>query len=298
MRVPAATPPDRISPNAFGRDRILFGLAAFLIALLAIWVGFPLLAPIYLLLSCVGLYEYSRLLKLRGISIQLRSLWLVTALTVPASLPAQILGGHSPIEGLSWRILLLILFVIYVIILKLINPKKYSLSNVVATVLGYVYIPWLFSFVITLRYYPDNILGLWSLAIPILAVIGADTGGLFFGALFGRRKLIPRISPKKPIEGALGGLVLATIGVVCILALLHKVSGPDIGWGDGIALGLLAATGAQIGDLIESLFKRWVGVKDAGVLLPGHGGVLDRIDSVIVAMPTAYLFLALFIVVK
>ena len=76
------------------------------------------------------------------------------------------------------------------------------------------------------------------------------------------------------------------------------MSGPDIGWGDGIALGLLAATGAQIGDLIESLFKRWVGVKDAGVLLPGHGGVLDRIDSVIVAMPTAYLFLALFIVVK
>tara|TARA_Y100001960_G_C14577101_1_gene778818 strand:- start:65 stop:874 length:810 start_codon:yes stop_codon:yes gene_type:complete len=268
------------------------------IALLAIWLGFPLLAPIYLLLSCVGLYEYSRLLKLRGISIQLRSLWLVTALTVPASLPAQVLGSNPPIEGLNWRILLLILFVAYVIILRLINSQKYSFRTVVATILGYIYIPWLFSFVITLRYSPDHILGLWYLAIPMLAVIGADTGGLFFGVLLGRRKLVPRISPKKTIEGALGGLILATIGVVFIIALSHKVSGPYIGWGGGIALGLLAATGAQLGDLIESLFKRWVGVKDAGVLLPGHGGVLDRIDSVIVAMPTAYLFLTIFLVDK
>jgi phosphatidate cytidylyltransferase len=300
MRVSAPTPPDQVSPKNSGRDRIIFGLAAFLITLLAIWVGFPLLAPVYLLLSCIALYEYSALLKLRGISIQLRSLWLAAALTVPASLPTKVLGVNPPIEGLSWRVLLLALFVIYVITLKLFWPKKYSLNNVVATIFGYLYIPWLFAFVLTLRYTPDGILGLWSLTIPMLAVIGADTGGFLFGTLFGRRKLIPRISPKKTVEGALGGLGLAIICIVCSLAILQMLSNPNpyIGWGDGIVMGLLAATGAQLGDLIESLFKRWAGVKDAGVLLPGHGGVLDRIDSVIVAIPTAYFFLTLFVVGK
>ena len=256
-----------------------------------LWIGLPLLAPVYLLLCGIALYEYSAMLRLRGITVRLRSLWVAAALTLPASLPASYLGMRP--LGTDWREALLGLFIFYLVGTEVLRPNSNSFNSLVFTLFGYLYIPWLFSFVITLRYTPDGVLGLWYLTLPMLAVIGADVGGFTFGTLFGRHKLAPHISPKKTVEGAVGGMVLAIAGVVSIIVALETWQGVHIDWVKGIVLGVLAAVAAQLGDLFESLFKRWAGVKDTGVFLPGQGGVLDRIDGILIAVPVAYLFVIL-----
>jgi phosphatidate cytidylyltransferase len=131
------------------------------------------------------------------------------------------------------------------------------------------------------------------LAFPItLAWIG-DTCAYFVGRAWGRRKLIPRVSPGKTVEGAIAAVVGTVLtGAVYAWAVFETWQGIPIGPLSGALAGLLISPVAQVGDLAESLFKREAGVKDSGRLLPGHGGVLDRFDSLFFAIPVAYWFLA------
>ncbi len=122
---------------------------------------------------------------------------------------------------------------------------------------------------------------LWLLT-ALMIVWMADTGAYFSGRKFGRRKLAPTISPNKTIEGLLGGLIAAVL-VGVGFGMLAGAAGTQLGW---VALAaLLTAIASVIGDLVESLLKRQAGVKDSGAVIPGHGGVLDRIDSVLAALP-------------
>ncbi|HEY8486196.1 MAG TPA: phosphatidate cytidylyltransferase [Limnochordales bacterium] len=124
----------------------------------------------------------------------------------------------------------------------------------------------------------------------LMALVGTwatDMGAYLVGRALGRRRLVPRISPSKTVEGAVGGLFCGVGSVV----LLGRV-GFGMSWWVLAALGLVTAVAAQLGDLAESALKRDANVKDSGWLLPGHGGILDRMDSVLVAGPAAYLFLA------
>ena len=278
--------------------RVLSGLAAVVLTALALWAGLPLLAPAVLILSFMGLAEYESMLRLRGIPIRLRSLWFATPLTLLAALPANMLenlglpamiGQHT-----SWRELLLILVAVYLVVLELVRPNRNSLSCVVFSLFGYVYIPWLFSFMITLRYLPDAASGMWHLALPMIAVVASDVGAYTIGSLFGRRKLVPDISPNKTVEGAFGGLAFSVAFVLGLHWLAINVFGADISTGNVLLFALVVGAASQAGDLFESLLKRWVGVKDSGRLLPGHGGVLDRIDSHLFAIAFSYLFISLF----
>jgi phosphatidate cytidylyltransferase len=120
-----------------------------------------------------------------------------------------------------------------------------------------------------------------------LVVWGCDTGAYAVGRIAGRRPLAPSISPKKTVEGALGGLLFGVLGAFAARAWLL----PGIGAYDALALGLGGAALGQAGDLVESLMKREAGIKDAGSLIPGHGGVLDRFDSIFLAAPFVYVYL-------
>ncbi|HEX4153641.1 MAG TPA: phosphatidate cytidylyltransferase [Steroidobacteraceae bacterium] len=113
----------------------------------------------------------------------------------------------------------------------------------------------------------------------VLLVIASDIGAFFVGRRFGRRKLAPRVSPGKTWEGALGGLLAVALVALCAAECFGLPAGPSIGF--GCAVGIFSV----IGDLTESMFKRSAGLKDSGVILPGHGGILDRIDSVTAAAP-------------
>lgn len=275
--------------------RILSAFAAFLVALGVLWVGLPLLAPAYLILCLIAVQEFSTLMRLRGISIHKRSLWVVTALTLPASLPASYPGVQPPVAGMSWRELVLGLFALYLIGLEVAVPRRNSLYGIVFTLFGYLYIPWLFGYVLTLRYTPDGVLGLWYVMLPMLAIVASDVGAYVIGSLFGRRRLAPAVSPNKTVEGALGGLGLSVVVVATASFLLERFAHIHVDLYDALLFSVLVGSAAQLGDLFESMIKRWVGVKDAGIFLPGQGGVLDRIDSSLFAVPVTYYFVTLII---
>jgi phosphatidate cytidylyltransferase len=127
---------------------------------------------------------------------------------------------------------------------------------------------------------------------PILITWATDTGAYAFGRMFGKHKLIPSVSPAKTVEGAIGGLVLAAVigwlYMHFVLQPLAQLSMRTVGL---ITFAVIIAIVAQVGDLAESLFKRDAGVKDSSRLLPGHGGILDRFDSLLFVLPAAYLML-------
>ena len=138
--------------------------------------------------------------------------------------------------------------------------------------------------------------GKFLVLLPLVAAWGSDTCALFTGMLFGKHKLAPFISPKKTIEGAIGGVLGSALLMLLTVFLLQKFAGLELGYGVAVLLGTLGAAIGQLGDLSFSVIKRQTGIKDYGHIFPGHGGVLDRFDSVIVVAPVAELILRAFAV--
>ena len=164
-----------------------------------------------------------------------------------------------------------------------------ALANAGSTLLAVFYVGCLSSFLLLLRAAPCQADSGNLAILVLLSIWGTDTVAYFVGRGFGKHKLFSQISPSKSIEGSLGGiagaLVIVFAGSQTILPLLSTAN--------TLVLGFIIAIGSQLGDLIESLFKRDAGVKDSSRIIPGHGGVLDRFDSVFCALPLAYLYLKL-----
>ena len=150
-------------------------------------------------------------------------------------------------------------------------------------VMGILYIGVLFSYLSAVRHLDHGVT--WVFVSLLLAWLG-DTGAYFAGRAFGNTRLFPRVSPKKTWEGAIGGAVAVVAG----MAVVKLVAVPHMGWGHVIVLGILGDVAGVVGDLVESMIKRWAGVKDAGSFLPGHGGILDRIDSLLFTAPLTWLY--------
>lgn len=127
----------------------------------------------------------------------------------------------------------------------------------------------------------------WLVLTIFVAIWAVDTSAYFTGLAIGRRPLFPRISPNKTVEGAIGGMA----GGIATAVLLQQLFLPFVGIGDAVVLGLIAGVVGPFGDLVASLFKRSVDVKDSGRILPGHGGVLDRVDAMIFVAPVSAFYL-------
>ncbi len=172
-----------------------------------------------------------------------------------------------------------------------------SLAHMAITVFGIMYVGWLGSHLVLLRQLPgtmamESTVGGRLVLLTALLTWATDTSAYLFGVSIGRHKLIPRISPNKTVEGAVGGL----LGAAVVGWLLTKGMVPFITPMAGIFLGLAVGVMAQLGDLVESLIKRDVGIKDTAELIPGHGGVLDRFDSMLFTAPVVYYYFRFFIV--
>jgi phosphatidate cytidylyltransferase len=157
--------------------------------------------------------------------------------------------------------------------------------DLTASVLIAVYVPFLLAFGVLLVE-PDD--GVWRVLSALIAVVLSDTGGYAAGVFFGKRPMAPTISPKKSWEGFAGSLLAAAIGSA--LVFFFALHAPFY-W--GLVYGTAIAAAAVTGDLAESMLKRDIGIKDMSRLLPGHGGLMDRLDSILFAVPTAYLLLSL-----
>jgi phosphatidate cytidylyltransferase len=161
------------------------------------------------------------------------------------------------------------------------------------TVCGILYLGWIGAYLIELRNLPD---GMWWLLIVLPTIWLADMAAYFIGVRFGKHKLCPRLSPKKTWEGYWAGVVFGTLSTLGLGYLWHSLGGPAVPWWQAIALGAVLSTLTTLGDLGESMLKRQAGVKDASNIFPGHGGVLDRIDSWLWGAALGFLFITWFMI--
>jgi phosphatidate cytidylyltransferase len=172
-----------------------------------------------------------------------------------------------------------------------------SLEHIAVTVLGVMYVGWLGSHLVMLRELPGVVGGADAVGARLVLFTAAvtwagDTAAYLFGVAFGRHKLIPRVSPGKTVEGAVGALIgAAAMGLLCAKSFAGFITPLA-----GVSLGLVAGIFGMLGDLVESLLKRDVGIKDSATLIPGHGGVLDRFDSLLFTAPLMYYYFRFFIV--
>jgi len=163
------------------------------------------------------------------------------------------------------------------------GPFERRLKDLAITAFGVLYVGFMLSTVVSTRALPA---GEWFVLFIAIITWAADTGAYYAGTLWGKHLLAPSVSPKKTIEGVGGGLALA-VGAA-LLACAWFV--PQLSLFDALILGLLLTVAGLLGDLWESAIKRRVGVKDSGSILPGHGGMLDRLDSLLFTAPTFYYY--------
>ena len=187
-----------------------------------------------------------------------------------------------------------LLYLLYVVCRSTFLPHQAMLPSLGNSLIGQVYIAVPLALAIRLTLDPTSsssmtqFNGLLLLAIFICIWVN-DTGAYLIGSRWGRTPLAPSISPKKSVEGSIGGLLLVLLSAVILRLLLF----PELSWLRILLIATVVAVFGTIGDLFESSLKRQAGVKDSGKLIPGHGGILDRIDSLLLAVPAVYLLLAL-----
>lgn len=202
--------------------------------------------------------------------------------------------GYTEKELGAWIFLPYLLILIYLMVVALYEKGKNPLTHWSMLLFGQAYCAGSFSLLNGLAYKSELIEGLAPMPIFILALFVLiwlnDTGAYLIGSMLGKHRLFARISPKKSWEGFFGGLAVAVLGSQLLAALDPLYS--HLQW---MGLAIVVVAFGTWGDLIESLLKRTIGVKDSGNLLPGHGGMLDRFDSLLLAAPASYIYIELFI---
>lgn len=239
---------------------------------------------LFSIFGAIGVWEYSSLTecnRLRPLRTILDAMALVYLFVITFFLSSGVLG--------SWRYLAPYFFYLgYIVVRSLYSDRHESQTTLARVVLGQLYIG--------LPLVASNIsFGVWSEgAIPALLLLtfvciwSNDTGAFIFGSSFGKRKLFPSVSPNKSWEGFFGGLLISIIVAVALGSTAFAKHGENL-VGLGV-LGAIISIASTWGDLFESLLKRNAGVKDSGNVIPGHGGVLDRIDSFLFALPIVLFF--------
>ena len=186
-------------------------------------------------------------------------------------------------------------YMVILLIYMVLAHKTTSFTDISKSMFATMYVTLFFAYLILIRKYNNGEYLIW---IPVITAWLSDTMAYTFGRLLGKHKLIPEVSPKKTVEGAVGG-VFGGIIFMIIYGMICNISfGKEINWLTLSVLGMLGAVFSQFGDLAASWIKREFGIKDYGNLLPGHGGVLDRFDSVLIIAPIIYYFVQIFPIFK
>lgn len=191
-------------------------------------------------------------------------------------------------KGITYALPIIFLIVILSMAMPIFN-NKYNVISSTVTITGFIYIIGFLSLLILIRDYKHGNELIWLVYIISWC---SDTFAYYIGKNFGRKKLCPEVSPKKTVEGSIGGILGSIIGVT-VWGLLDTNTGYV--WYQLILLGAFGSVIAQIGDLSASLIKRYIGLKDYSKLIPGHGGILDRFDSILFIAPVVYYYIVIFL---
>jgi phosphatidate cytidylyltransferase len=297
MPDPASTTSSPSKMQVFLR-RLVSSVILWTVILAAMFSGKRFIADgvfvlIVAFLALAGLVEFYGLAEKRGLAcFKISGVIGGVALMVGTFLQLNgALGIHnSPARVNDFETGFLILFVLGLSIRQLfakLNPD--GLSAISVTLFGLMYVPWLLNFIQKINFFP-GVEGKYFLLYFILLTKFSDMGAYVVGSLIGRHKMIPRISPGKTWEGFFGAILVST---GASLVFVHFLGGHMAGMNPhhAIVLGIILSSTAVIGDLIESLFKRECGAKDSGNVLPGIGGILDLLDSLLFNAPIMYLYL-------
>ncbi len=272
------------------KTRVISALIGLALLIAVLYLGSIILGIVVSLIAAIGLYEfYNSISKVKNIHP-------IKGIGYLAIFPLLILGlektGWFNIE-LNALIGISVCLVIFILMFFIVfGHKKYNIIDACVTAFGIAYVPFLMSFIVLIRNMDYGFLLIWLIFI---GAWGTDTMAYTFGRLFGKRKIVPEISKNKTIAGAVGGIFGCAALMVVFGVISREYFGLELSFAALTLLGLFCGVISQIGDWSASAIKRYVNVKDFGNVMPGHGGVLDRFDSILFVAPVVYYVLVLFL---
>jgi phosphatidate cytidylyltransferase len=285
--------------------RVLVGVVAAPLAIVIMFYGGAALAALLAIVAALGAWEFFRLARASGLT-PLEDVGIPLAGVVPLFVHARYLRLYE--LSLSAMAVIFVAILALTIFTRGVNGKP--LGAAASTVFGVVYTGGMLSFGYAIRYHDYTIestgpglggipiaAGGLLLLLPVLLTWASDIGAYAVGRTMGKRKLMPSVSPGKTVAGAVGALVVTAI-VAWLYTRFVLTPATQLAFvrGGVVVFGLLVSVAAQVGDLAESLLKREAGVKDSSHLIPGHGGILDRFDSLLFVLPVSYVLLNVLLV--
>ncbi|MEK7240264.1 MAG: phosphatidate cytidylyltransferase [Gemmatimonadota bacterium] len=270
--------------------RVLVAIVLIPIVLGCVWAGGPALVTLLSLASGLAAWEFYRLAEARGVPA-LRGPGIVLSALIPVLVHARYLGLWVP--PVSWVAMLVPALLTIALFAR--GVAGAPMAAVGATLTGIVYTGGMLSFAYALRYHQFVVgarAGTAVLMLPIVVTWLNDSGAYLAGRAFGRARLMPTVSPGKTWAGAYGAVVTSVLATWLIATfVLPPWAHLTLRLPGILVVGIALSVAAQVGDLAESMFKREAGVKDSSALIPGHGGVLDRVDSLLFTLPVGYVLL-------
>lgn len=257
------------------KQRIITAVGGAALLIIFIVIG---RLPFALVAAVIAIIAYTELVAMRGIVTKsvpavLGGIYVIL-FVLEASLPA--LAVYFPYMKLM-ALLVIVLFAYMVF-----SKNTFNFNHLAHIFLSAFYIGFSFNLLVNYRY-----LSLTFVFFIFVIIWSTDSGAYFIGRKFGKKKLAPTVSPNKTIEGAVGGIIIALVAAVIFEAIVPGMFSQS--WGYLIFITIIIAVFGQLGDLAESAIKRFYGVKDSGNILPGHGGLLDRFDSLIFVLPILFI---------
>ena len=256
------------------KQRIITGAVLGLLLIGVFLLSHTFIYPIIIGLMCItGTYE---MLCCTGIRKN-------AYLTVPALIAGIVSPVFAYFYGYGAMLTVIMCYISVLLAESVFFDEKVKVTNVCEVFLTTLYVILCFTALLRLRYIPDT--GKYIFILVFIAAWITDTFAYFSGFFFGRHKLIPKISPKKTVEGAIGGVIFCVIAFIIYAIILEKTQDVNVNYVLFAFVGLIMSVISQIGDLIASAIKRNYGIKDYGNIFPGHGGILDRFDSIMILSP-------------
>jgi len=285
------------------KTRIISGLVASVILFLVMQLPPYIVGVAVFAVSMVALYEFYQCVRkvnfnpIRSIGFSTCTvffMYLITRAYVDEVKGTFLKDLYHTVFRQDFVYLFVYLVIVWLLLQLVFKPRQFALKDVAVTLLGMAYIPFLLSFIFMVRLMENGYELSWLL---IIGTFSTDIFAYFIGKFFGKKKLLPEISPNKTVAGCIGGIAgsivcTALFGVIYI----NGYSGLHLNILHYLIMGILCGTVSQLGDWAASAIKRNVGIKDFGHIMPGHGGLLDRIDSLIFVAPIVYFYIRFVII--